>query len=179
MNELISIMVSGISIGTIFGFLLQKGSVGDFDTIVGQFLFKNFTVLKVMLTAIVVGGITIYSLIFGEFITALPAKNSSIIGSALGGIIFGIGMATLGYCPGTALAALGRGALDAAWGILGMFVGVIIFEKIYPFLALHILADTAPQSTLVQLLGISPWIIFIGLLLFTVILNIILKRYRL
>jgi hypothetical protein len=42
--------------GFLFGFLLQRGRVTDYNVIVNQFRLRDFTVLKVMLTAILVGG---------------------------------------------------------------------------------------------------------------------------
>jgi hypothetical protein len=43
--------------GLIFGILLQKGRVADYEVIVNFFRLREMTVLKVMLTAIGVGGI--------------------------------------------------------------------------------------------------------------------------
>lgn len=156
-----TLLISGSLVGIIFGFLLQRGSVADFNTIVGQFLFKNFTVLKIMLTAIIVGGILIHALVYAGYLEALPYKASSMIGSAVGGVIFGIGMATLGYCPGTALAALGSGARDALFGIAGMVVGTIIFEHLYLWLQKNILVDVPTTATLATVTHLSPWIIFV------------------
>jgi len=47
----------GLLTGFAFGFLLQKGRVARYQTILGQLLLKDWTVLKVMLTAIVVGSV--------------------------------------------------------------------------------------------------------------------------
>jgi len=40
---------------------------------------------------------------------SLHIKNATLLGNALGGLIFGVGMAILGYCPGTGVAAIGAG----------------------------------------------------------------------
>ena len=70
----LSISLLALIAGAIFGLLLQKASVVRFDTIVGQFLLKDFTVMKVILTAIVVGSAGIYSL---EAFGAIPAFRLS------------------------------------------------------------------------------------------------------
>ena len=56
------LIVYGLVVGLVFGFLLQKGGVTRYQVIVGQFLLKDFTVLKVMLTAIVTGAVGIYGM---------------------------------------------------------------------------------------------------------------------
>lgn len=48
--------------GITFGFLLQKGGVGKYNVLIGQLLLEDFTVVKVMLTAIIVGMIGIFVL---------------------------------------------------------------------------------------------------------------------
>ncbi|MHC5001987.1 MAG: YeeE/YedE thiosulfate transporter family protein, partial [Planctomycetota bacterium] len=100
----------GAATGLVFGFLLQKGGVTRFQVIVGQFLLKDFTVLKVMLTAIVVGAIGIYGMRAAGMDVPLHVKGTALLANVLGGLIFGVGMAILGYCPGTALAAIGDGS---------------------------------------------------------------------
>lgn len=169
-------IVAIIITGALFGFLLQKGGVSNFNIIVGQFLFKNITVLQIMLSAIIVGGITIYSLVYLNIIPALPAKASSMYGSALGGIIFGAGMALLGYCPGTALTALGQGAKDALFGIIGMIVGALIVQQATPWITKNILIDAPSALTLPELLHICPWAIFLGLVIMLFGVNFLFKK---
>ncbi|HPJ48542.1 MAG TPA: hypothetical protein PK162_06635 [Synergistales bacterium] len=50
----------GLAFGIAFGFLLQKGGVTKYDIIAGQLLLKDFTVVKVMLSAILTGMVGIY-----------------------------------------------------------------------------------------------------------------------
>jgi uncharacterized membrane protein len=89
-------LILGLFTGILFGILLDKGRLTKYDTIVGQFLFKDFTMLKIMLSAILVGSVGIYFLISIKaaalhIIPVIPVKL--LIGSA----IFGVGMAVLGY----------------------------------------------------------------------------------
>lgn len=175
---MISFLLIGFLIGVIFGFLLQKGGVANFNTIVGQFLFRNITVLNIMLSAIIAGGLLVYLLVDFGYLPELPAKLSSLKGSAIGGVVFGLGMAILGYCPGTALAALGQGSVDAVFGILGMFFGVFVFEKMYFLTKIFILNDEPTRITLSQYFGISHYVIFGILLIALIIINILFKKVK-
>ena len=62
MADSIGKLLLGLMTGFVFGFLLQKGHVTKYKVIVGQFLLRDFTVLKTMLTAVVVGGAGVYGL---------------------------------------------------------------------------------------------------------------------
>ena len=49
-------LVASVVLGAIFGALLHRGGVANYNVIVNQFRFRDFTVLKIMLTAIIVAG---------------------------------------------------------------------------------------------------------------------------
>ncbi len=153
-----TILVLGALTGLIFGFLLQKGGVTQFNVIVGQFLLEDFTVLKVMLTAVVVGGVGIYGMLQLGMIDGLHVKAAHLVGNALGGLIFGVGMAILGYCPGTGVAALGDGSRDAIAGVAGMLFGATVYAELYPWAKERILGlASLGKETLVTATGLSPW----------------------
>jgi len=59
-----------------------------------------------------------------------PTKTASNI---LGGLIFGVGFALAGYCPGTGAAALGQGDLLAIVFMLGLVGGSYIFAELSGF----------------------------------------------
>lgn len=48
-------LVIGLGAGILFGFLLQKGGATYYDVIIGQLLLTDFTVVKIMLSAVVTG----------------------------------------------------------------------------------------------------------------------------
>ena len=121
--------MTGILFGLLFGFLLQKGGVGKFNVLIGQLLLQDFTVAKVMLTAIVVGMAGVFTLHhFGK--VNLHIKPTRIGASIIGGLLFGAGFALLGYCPGTVAVALGQGNWDALFGMTGLVVGSWIFAEL-------------------------------------------------
>ncbi|SMP60939.1 hypothetical protein SAMN06265222_10724 [Neorhodopirellula lusitana] len=153
----------GLGTGIVFGYLLQKGRVAKYEVIVGQFLGRDYTVVKIMGTAVVVGSIGIYALLPTEMFS-LHIKPLIWAGILVGGALFGIGMAVLGYCPGTGVAACGEGRKDAYFGLLGMFVGAGIFVTFYPtMLKLVGALGDAGKITLPQATGTSPWIWIIAL----------------
>lgn len=119
-------LVQGLLFGLAFGFLLQKGGVAKFDVLVGVLLLENFIVVKVMLSAIIVGMIGVYLL---QRVGAVePQVKETILGANIGGgLLFGAGFGLLAYCPGTDAAAVGQGNLDAIIGILGMITGSYLF----------------------------------------------------
>jgi uncharacterized protein len=167
----------GAFTGFVFGFLLQKGGVTRFNVIVGQFLLKDFTVLKIMLTAILIGSIGLYGMkdLGVEF--NLHIKTTAIFGNALGGLIFGVGMATLGYCPGTAVAALGEGSRHAIAGVLGMVVGAGLYAEAFSWVESRILSvGNFGKVTFPSLTGVSPWWFIFVLFLIAMVSFIMIGR---
>jgi len=150
--------------GILFGFLLQKGGVSNYNIILGQLLLTDFTVIKIILTAIVVGMIGIYTMKSMGMVQLHP-KNGSFGMSVIGGLIFGVGFATLGYCPGTISAAVGQGNLDALiGGIIGIILGAAIFAQWYPKLNKNFLKKgTIGNITFPELFKVNPWIVIIPL----------------
>lgn len=146
--------------GFAFGFLLRKATVSRFDVIVGQFLFKDFTVMEVILTAIVTGSIGIYTLSAFGVIPALILSSTPILFAAIGGSIFGIGMSVAGYCPGTAIAALTDGAKEMVYGFLGMISASLFFNELSPLLMPYLTKqDAFFQQTLATSTNLSPFTI--------------------
>ena len=167
----------GMLTGLIFGFLLQKSGVTRYNTIVNQFRFKDFTVLKTMLTAIVVGAIGIYAMLQLGMIKSLNVKAAELAMNAVGGLIFGVGMVLLGYCPGTALAAVGQGSRDAAVGVAGALVGAALYAEAYPTLAksLEPLGKLG-KITIADATHASPWWFIAALAIGAVTLFVFLEK---
>lgn len=151
----------GLVSGIIFGFLLQKGGVTQYSVIIGQLLLTDFTVVKVMLSAVLVGMIGIYAM-KGAGLVNLHCRKGSLGATVIGGLIFGAGFALLGYCPGTAAGAVGTGAMDAAVGMAGIALGAGIFARAYPVLDRTFLnRGVFPADTIPELTGIRPGIIIV------------------
>jgi len=158
-------LLLGALTGLVFGFLLQKGGLTRFRVIVGQFLLRDFTMLKVMLTAMIVGGIGIYAMRAGGMDVTLHIKATTVLANVVGGLLFGVGMALLGYCPGTGIAALGDGSRHAWAGLLGMLAGAAIYAEAYPWVKANLLGvGDFGKITLASSTGITEWIYFAVLL---------------
>jgi len=175
-------LAMGLGTGLAFGFLLQRAGVTRFRTILGQFLWKDHTVLRTMLTAVVVGGAGIYGMqalasagVIGE--VPMHVKGAAVLGNVLGGLIFGVGMVLLGYCPGTGVAAVGEGSRHAVVGILGMLAGAAVYAEVHPWAQGTILGvcDLGKQ-TFPAMTGLPPWVFIAGLALAAAGLFAVLAR---
>jgi len=155
-------LVIGLLIGVGFGFLLQKGGVTRYEVIVGQLLLADFTVVKVMVSAVITGMIGVH-LLKSLGLASLHPKSGSFGSSALGGLIFGVGFALLGYCPGTIAGAVGQGSVDALLGgFCGVLLGAGIFAAIYPRLEEKVLRrGEFGDKTIPEILGVNSWLVVI------------------
>ena len=152
----------GFLFGIVFGFLLQKGGVTKYDVIVGQLLLNDFTVLKIMLSAVMVGMPGVYVMEHFGWVQLYP-KSGSIGMNVIGGLIFGVGFALLGYCPGTIAGAIGNGYLDAAvGGLIGIWIGTGVFAALYPSLSKGILkTGDFGNISIPELTKINKWVVII------------------
>ncbi len=153
-------LILGLIIGIFFGFLLQKGGATNYNIIINQLLLRDFTIIKIMLTAVVTGMIGVY-ILKGFNKIKLHPKPFYLKGIVLGGLIFGVGFALLGYCPGTGAGALGTGSIHALFGIIGMILGSLIFSRIYPSISQSLQKKEKEWETIPQALGTNPWTIII------------------
>ena len=118
--------------GILFGGILQYAKLNKFNTISGLALRKNFAVPKAILMAIGIGAILLnLEIEFG--LANYHIKPFILGGIVLGGLIFGSGMAILGYCPGTLPVSAGEGSIDAWIGIVGGLFGGIVYTIFLPF----------------------------------------------
>ena len=123
-------LIWGLVFGILFGFLLQKGGATRYGVIIGQLLLSDFTVLKIMLSAVLTGMIGIYLMKTLGWVKLSPKSGSMGI-NIIGGLIFGVGFSVLGYCPGTIAGAIGNGYLDAlVGGLAGILIGTGIFAAL-------------------------------------------------
>jgi hypothetical protein len=152
----------GLGFGILFGFLLQKGGATKYDVIVGQLLLTDLTVAKIMLSAVVTGMIGIYLMKSLGWIK-LSIKSGSVGMNVLGALIFGVGFAVLGYCPGTIAGAVGNGYLDAiVGGLAGILLGTWIFAVMYPKLKDGILKKgDFGDITFPQLFRVNDWVVVV------------------
>lgn len=147
----------GLITGICFGALLQQGRVLRFEKQVGAMLLKDMTIMKFMMSAILVGMIGIHLLVFLG-IAKLSPKETLLGALIVGGALFGAGWAVMGFCPGTSVGAVGEGRWHALWAIAGMIAGAALYAEAYPYLGKNLLAwGNFGKITLPGILGVSPW----------------------
>ena len=164
-------MIKIILLGIVFGVILQRSRVNTFDRIGGFAMLKDFTVPKIMLTAIAVSVV----LLFAEVklgMAGLHVKPLVIGGVVGGGILFGIGMAILGYCPGTLIVSTGEGAVDALIGLIAGIATGAFFVAIFPRIR-HLLG---PNLGKIQLLPDSAVLSGIIVVLFAALLIMLARK---
>ncbi|OYW74212.1 MAG: hypothetical protein B7Z37_18720 [Verrucomicrobia bacterium 12-59-8] len=173
-----SLLWAGLLFGFIFGVLLHRGGVTAFNVIVKQFLFRDFTVLKVMFTAIVVGGVGLF-ILHGQELSNWHIKPAHMLAVILGALLFGIGMVIYGYCPGTGIAAIATGKLDALVGFLGMLAGAAAYALCYDWIAANILpvADLG-KKRLPDLTTLPEWVWYAGLVVMAAVVFALVARFE-
>ncbi len=146
-----------IPMGIIFGVLLHRGGVANYNVIVNQFRFKDFTVLKIMFTAIIVGGVGVL-LLKGAGHAQYHIKPANMLGVSLGAALFGVGMVLYGYCPGTGVAAMATGSIHATVGFAGMLVGGLLYALSFTWVEANIQKVAAlGKIRLPDITGVPDW----------------------
>lgn len=169
-------VVAPLFVGFLFGWALQKGKLGRYETIINVFRFVDLTVLKFLFTALMVAMVAVQALVSLDLCDGPPVAQTYALGNLLGGLLFGFGMALAGFCPGTVAAGAGEGRLDYLIpGALGLYAGAVLFGWTYPrfFPALARIGRLG-SVTVSQELGVDGWLLVIlfcelGLLLFYVL----------
>jgi len=146
-----------IPIGVVFGFALFHAGFTDSRRIAWAFYFKDVGVPVVMFSAIVTGmlglwGLSLIGLLDISQVYILP---TFLLPMAIGGLIFGVGMVTGGYCPGTAAAAVATGKVDGMVFIVGFLLGSLVFGDLFPVWGDFYNSDYLGAYRLDQWLGIG------------------------
>lgn len=161
-------ILSGLLLGVGFGFVLERAGFGNPNKLTGQFRLTDWSVFKVMFTAIV---FTAVGLLILEKFGYVDADNlfvpPAFLGAAaLGGALVGAGFAIGGYCPGTSVVGLMSGRIDAAIFLFGLILGTVLFAGIYPSIEfLTSLGEYTKADTLSNAFNISSLSIDIGMII--------------
>lgn len=172
--EIIYALVFGFG----FGWLLQRAQLTRYEKIVNAFRFTDQTVLKFMLSSIASG--VIFVQLFVDFGWMDPSliNPTYITGNLVGGLIFGVGMAAAGLCPGTTVAGVGRGNLDyLVPGFLGFIVGGALFGITYPMFFPAISAQLKfGNITIPEAFDVNPWLFVLFTFLAIVFLLYLIEK---
>ncbi|HVY31056.1 MAG TPA: DUF6691 family protein [Polyangiaceae bacterium] len=167
-------VLTPIGLGILFGWALHKAGLTQYARIVNVYRLRDLTVIRFMLTALVVGAVAIQCGVdLGLATAALPVPPTSLVANVVGGAVFGVGMASAGYCPGTIVAEAGEGRLDALFaGFAGLIAGALLFGLVEPFImpALTRVGGLG-RVTFADLVGAKPWL---ALLVFAELVSLLL-----
>lgn len=130
-------LLLGLLTGIAFGALLERTGASSYAMIVNMLRLKDLTIMKFLFAAVAAGSVGIY--LVDRLGTAhIGIAPVYLVGIPAGGVIFGIGWALAGYCPGTALVAMAQGKADAAVTVLGGLAGALtmslMWDRIKPAL---------------------------------------------
>lgn len=126
--------IFAVLIGILFGYALQRSGFTNSRKISAAFYMKDVDVPVVMFTAIVTASIGLWGMSLLGLINLgqMYFLPSYLIPMIVGGFIFGIGMAVGGFCPGTSLASMVTGKIDAMVFVGGFLLGSLLFGDLYP-----------------------------------------------
>ena len=158
-------------VGLGFGFFLERAGFGSARKLAAQFYFHDMSVFKVMFTAIVTAmlGVTYLGWIGWLDLNLVYLVPTFLKPQLVGGLVLGVGFVVGGYCPGTSVAALATGRIDAMVYALGIAAGTLAYAAVYPAIKPFVNADPMGQVTLPEVLGV-PW----GVVVFAVVVVAVL-----
>jgi len=153
-------------LGLGFGFFLERAGFGSARKLAAQFYLYDMSVFKVMFTAIVTAmlGVTYLGWLGWLDLDLVYLVPTHLGPQIVGGLVLGVGFVVGGYCPGTSVAALATGRLDAVVYALGIFAGTFVYAEVYPTIQGFVNANAMGQVTLPEVFEL-PW----GLVVFAVV----------
>ena len=150
-------LVIAVLLGIAFGWFLERGGMGNARKLAGQFYFTDLSVLKLMFSAILTAMLGLFWLSWAGLLdlSRVYVPETFIAPQVVGGLVFGVGFAAGGLCPGTSCVAAATGRRDGLALIAGMLTGVFVFGEAFP--AIGAFADSTARGawTLPQALGLS------------------------
>jgi uncharacterized protein len=174
-DKMILKIIIGLIIGFVFGYALQRTGITKYPRVMGMLLLKDFKILKFMLTAVILSMIGFHLL--GELSVIKINPKPLDWGKLVGGLIFGLGMGLLGYCPGTMMARIGEGKKEALLAAFGMVAGLFIFLLYNDFFKSTFLASPI-DGNLFTALGINQWLVIVpAVILFSGLIYLVNKNF--
>ncbi len=169
-------IVSGLLMGVVFGFALEKSRVFEPGIIVGQMQLRNWIMLKVFLSAVATGAVVLAFLNGFGFVKLQPTA-ALYADDIVSGSILGARNPLAGACPGTTLAQIGAGYRDAIFTLLGGLAGAVAFSYAQPWFAKSLIG-TGPKLIFTDLAGIPYWQGALGLAAAIIVILALMERAR-
>jgi hypothetical protein len=155
---------ASIALGVLFGFFLERGGFSSSRVLTSQFFFRDWSVLKVMFSAIVVAmlGLVFFSMTGWLDIGAVYIPEGYVMPQIVGGLLLGAGFILGGFCPGTAVTAAAIGKLDGLAFLGGILFGIFVYGMAEPSFSGFANSGSLGPLTLYQWLGTSPALVAFG-----------------
>jgi uncharacterized protein len=123
------------AVGLLFGVIFIKAEIISWFRIQEMFRFQSFHMYGIIGSAVVVGMISVFLIrkfniktIYGEEVEIHPKQFNK--GNVYGGLMFGVGWAITGACPGPLFAQIGSGSTVVIVTLLSAIAGTWTYGKI-------------------------------------------------
>jgi len=134
-------------IGVMFGGIIQYTRVDKFEKIAGFAMLKDTIVPKMLFLTVGLASIALY--FFMDLgIAHAHIKPLNYQGLIIGGILFGIGMAILGKCPGTGPISIAEGRIDVLVAAIGGLIGGLVFTLLYDDFFKPLMGESYGKTTI-------------------------------
>jgi len=146
-----------LAVGLAFGFLLERAGLGSARKLSAQFQLTDFTVLRVMFTAIATASLGVFWLSrFGVLdLARVYVPETYLLPQLAGGVVFGAGFVIAGLCPGTACVSAATGRRDGMAVVGGLLLGILAYGTAHPMVERFASSTPRGTFTLPQLIGVS------------------------
>ena len=167
-------------VGVAFGFALERAGLGNARKLAGQFLLRDFTVIKVMFTAILTAMLGLYWLgRLGVVDTSfLYVPETYLPPQIAGGLLFGAGFAVAGLCPGTSCVSAATGRGDGLAAVAGLFSGVLLTGLLFAPLQSFYESGSRGALTLPRLLGLPQGVVVFLVVAIALSLFAVVERFE-
>lgn len=157
-------LLIALVIGIAFGWTLERAGLGHAPKLAGQFYLRDFTVFKVMFSAVVTAMLGAFWL--GRLgvidLTSVYVPETFLLPQLAGGLIFGLGFVVCGLCPGTSCVSAASGRGDGLAAVAGIFGGVLLAGLAVPSLEPFFSSTARGTFTLPDAFGLSSGVIVLG-----------------
>ena len=173
-------LAAALVLGLFFGFFLERGGMGNPHKLIGVFYRTDFAVPKMMFSAILVAATGLCLL---SDLKVLDMSRVWIIPTFLwpqlvGGALFGFGFLVSGYCPGTAVAGLASGRLDALVTMAGIGSGTLLFSALYPWIEGFYRTSDMGAVTMPDLFHVNHWAVLLAVYVLAGFMFSVMERYE-
>jgi hypothetical protein len=158
-------LVVALVLGAAFGWFLERGGLGNACKLAAQFYLSDFTVFKVMFSAILTAMLGLFWL--GRLgvvdVSRIYVPETYLLPQLAGGLVFGAGFVVGGLCPGTSCVAAATGRLDGFAVVAGMLGGISLFGEAFPMVERFYMSTPRGTLRLPDLLGIPHGVVVFAL----------------